>query len=633
MWRTTASPDDPSRCAIRASRVVVAVGTIVFALVVCRWRPWDLFDRAAFSSDFYDEQARSFLRLRLSVRPEVAGNEGFLIDGSTYLYYGPFLALVRLPTALFGDLFAGRLSRLSMIVGYLTLCTAAFHLVHDQVRGRTRVALRTAGFVAAVACSPALYLTGWVSVYHETELWAAAFGLWATVGMLRWLRTGDRQSALLTAGTVAAAILTRASVGMGIGMAIGMLALHRLWSDRRNRDTWTIIAGCIGGVVVHMGVNLARFGSLLGLPAERQVLSLQNPGRAAWFAGNGDSFFSLRFLPTTIVHYLRPDTIGFERLLPFIRFGDPAVNRGSYPVETITPSASITASATVLVVAAVVGLVLIVRARAWRWLVLTLGGFVAAVPTFTIGFIANRYLADMLPMLMVPAAFGFANWAPSSLRVRRFAAVMVIVAASWGLAVNVALATWTQNLKEPGFTEFRYRVDGWVFGDPAPGITDYEPGVPTPRDGIVTIVRGTGLGGETFCDGVYIAEQGRWVPLERSDGTRQITGSWTPAEGSSVVAAGDGWTLTANVTGDTARFSLDGVDQPITGDSIQVDRAGDAALRIVADEINAEFSVWVDDDLALFSFVVPPGGLQRGVDVRPGVPQDGALCRLLEDRR
>ena len=31
---------------------------------------WQLFAREAYSNDFYDEQARSFLRFRLAVRPD-----------------------------------------------------------------------------------------------------------------------------------------------------------------------------------------------------------------------------------------------------------------------------------------------------------------------------------------------------------------------------------------------------------------------------------------------------------------------------------------------------------------------------------------------------------------------------------
>ena len=79
MWRRT-SPADP---AARAARLVTIVATVVFALVVTRCRPWELFVRESFSNDFYDEQARSLLRFHLWVRPEVPGPEGFLVDGRT----------------------------------------------------------------------------------------------------------------------------------------------------------------------------------------------------------------------------------------------------------------------------------------------------------------------------------------------------------------------------------------------------------------------------------------------------------------------------------------------------------------------------------------------------------------------
>ena len=87
-----------------------------------------------------------------------------------------------------------------------------------------------------------------------------------------------------------------------------------------------------------------------------------------------------------------------------------AADRGSYPMETITASASLTTSATLLLVAAVVGVALIVRGRRWPLLALVGGGAIAAAPTFTIGFIGNRYLVDMLPMLLVPAALAFGTF-------------------------------------------------------------------------------------------------------------------------------------------------------------------------------------------------------------------------------
>ncbi len=80
-----------------------------------------------------------------------------------------------------------------------------------------------------------------------------------------------------------------------------------------DRQVGAVVGGAALGFAVHAGINWAKFGSPTKLPGQLQLLSINDPARAAWFSGNGDSFFSLRFLPTTVVHYLRPDTVRFER--------------------------------------------------------------------------------------------------------------------------------------------------------------------------------------------------------------------------------------------------------------------------------------------------------------------------------
>ncbi len=331
--------------------------------------------------------------------------EGFLIDGRTYLYYGPLLAVVRVPVALFGDLMFGRLTRLSMLAGYVVWCTAAFRLLqaaHPQrwEGSRASARWRTGIFMAAVAASPMLFLASWVSVYHETEMWAAAFVLATVVAAIVWTRQPTPRRGVIAAAWAAAALLTRFPVGVGAAAAVAVAAV--VVARRRPRAVVPAAGIVVAAVATHMTLNVARFGSLLHLPADRQVLTLDDPERAAWFAGNGNSFFGLRFLPTTLAHYVRPDTVAFERLVPFIRFGRPAVDYADYPLETTQPAASLTATATALVVLAVIGLVFIIRRRQWLWLALTGAAAVGAVPTLMIGFIANRYLADLLPALVYP---------------------------------------------------------------------------------------------------------------------------------------------------------------------------------------------------------------------------------------
>jgi len=684
MWRPT-SPADP---AARTARFVTVAATVVFALIVCRFQPWHLFVRETYSNDFYDEQARSFLRLQLAVRPEIPGQEGFVIDGSTYLYYGPFLALVRMPFALFGDLFSGRLARLSMIVAFVVFCTGCFHLLRVVATrwGGATSPWRAGTFVAAAACSPVLFLSGWVSVYHETELWAAAFAVWSFVSVLRLIEVPSptRRQMLGLGGLLVAGILTRASVGLGVaaGVCLAVLVASRplrtpasgtttsgttasgTTASDTPRPTWrtptrrrliaTVFGASASGFVIHAAINWAKFGSPTKLPGQLQLLSLNDHARAAWFAGNNDSFFSLGFLETTVVHYLRPDTVRIERLFPFIRYGPLATDRGSYPMETITPSASLTTAATLLVAAALVGIVLVVRARAWTLLALTFGGAVAAAPTFTIGFIGNRYLVDMLPMLLAPAALAFVTLSISSFQWRRGVRIAVVGLVAWGAWCNVSLALWTQQLKEPGFTESRYRVDGWVFGDPAPALVDLVIGAPVPRDGTVALDRDPSI---DRCSAVYIAEQGGWVALERSNDGRRLAGTVTLDGERTLVAGGDNWRITAIATttsgtatsatatpdnGAPDEVRLEATVTPdddgaggasATSESIAVADDGTLVVDVVADPVMGQLWATVGGEPAVFVFAAPSGGAIPGrtvvVDDHPG----DSLCRQLEARR
>jgi hypothetical protein len=585
MWRRSSTISVPEQ---RAARIVTIVGTALFGLILCEWRPWRLFTPAGFSSNFYDVQAQAFLRGRLAVPADAAGIEGFLIDGKTYLYYGPALAVARLPAALFGSLTEGRLTRLSMIVGFVALCTVTFHLarrVAAFIGAPARAPWRPALLVAAVACSPALALAAQANVYNETELWAFVFILTTFVALIDLLNAPSQRGALLAGAAAALTVLTRVSIGLGAVTAVVVCAVM-LW--RRARRPAIIAAGvAAGGVVLHVALNLARFGTLFDLPGDRQVLTLLDADRAAWFAGNDNTFFGLGFLPTTIFHYLRPDAFAVERLAPFIRFGPRAHEFGSYPLESNTPASSLTASATLLVVMAAIGAVILIRHRHYRLLALLAGAAVAAGPTLAIGFIANRYLVDLLPGFVVLGAVATADFRTS----RRTAAIVAVAALTfWGAWINTSLATWLGQIERPGYTALRYQLDDAIFGGTPPSVVALDPDQPVPRDGVV------GIDGP--CDGLYIATGDNWVALELADGIRRLEGPFDPTIDGIVLSGTDleMITVTPNRGGDaliaTHRRS-DG--STIEGDAIDWD-GDDVRLEIISDPAS--------------------GGLRRGLEVR-----------------
>ena len=611
------------------SRRITLAATVLVALIASRWRPWDMFDRGGFSTDFYDAQAHAFLNGHLDVAPEIAAAEGFLIDGKTYLYYGPLLALARLPFAVFGHWPDGRLSLLSITLAFFASCTLAFHLARHVARllggGSPR---RYAILVAAVAVSPALSLAGWNSVYDETEMWALALFLATTVASLQLWQAPCRRSLIAAVGLAAATVLTRASVGIGAVCAVAFIGAL-LW--RRNRQ---IAAGALVGAAIavftNVAINLAKFGTLFDLPADRQVLTLRSAQRAAWFAGNHGSFLSFRFLPTTVVHYFRPDAIGFERLVPFVRFGPRAAEYGSYPLESNTPASSLTASATLLVLLAAIGLGIIVRRRSWPLVALFAGALVAAVPSFLIGFVANRYLTDMLPALIIPAAAALAVVARPTRTSARVAGRLAAVLVAWGLWVNVSLATWIQNLKEPGFTEMRYAIDDTVFGGSPPSVVDLVAGAVVPRDGVVAI--------DGQCDGLYIAEQGRWVALELADGVRRLQGTIRPGSEPLLIQSPAG-TIELRLTADSGWASYQAVDGTlITGSAITIEASDVDAIDVdvTSDPITNNLTVRIDDQTVLLAFEAPDlanASVGSAFSVRSAADNSVPICHDLQARR
>lgn len=317
------------------------------------------------------------------------------------------------------------------------------------------------------------------------------------------------------------------------------------------------------------------------------MLSLTDPVRAAWFAGNNGSFFSPRFLPTTLVQYLRPDGIRFERLVPGIRFGPLAVDRGSYPAESITPASSLPVSATLLLVLAVVGVVWMIRHRNRTWLLLVAASVAGAVPTFMIGFIANRYLIDMLPPLIVAGAIGI--WVVLATPRQRVVKTAGMVFVVWGLWVNASLATWTNEYKTIGFTQLRYDIDDALFGAPAPSLIALVAGVGVPRDGIVAL--------DPRCQGVYMAEQGHWLAIDRG-GARRASGEIEQLDGAAVLAAGSGWTLElVESDGVTVIRVLDSAGRTTFEQPVEV--TAPATYEVILDDVSREYRARVGDAVVL----------------------------------
>ncbi len=540
----TGSPDAQQRRRLRVAWAAAAVPVLVafgWLLMEGTWSPL----RRRIFDNFFDAQARAFLDGRWDVPRSVVAFEGFEVGGKTYLYFGPWPALLRMPVLAVTDRFDGRLTTVSMAVAMAVLAVAAYRLnlvVREIVRGAAGVTrgeiVATAALAVAVLAGPPLWLASAAVVYHEAILWGLALTLATLDAAARWILrpTPGRLAAVGVLGALA--VSSRQTLGLGIIAGLAAVAVVAWTARLRRRAGRTVdpLQGVRpGGVLLVCGVlvivaavpNLARFGDPLGPPIERQIASSTFDDRKAFLEANGDTWFGAQFVPTTLLQYSRPDAFEVRGSFPWLDFpaAGPTVV-GDVTFDDLEWSSSVPVTMPVLVVLAIPGAAWLVGAARRRYgpgvglLLLWAGTGVGAAGAIAIGYIAHRYLADLMPVVLVPALVGFhvllrvAPTARPAWRGAGAAALVLLLAA--GVWANAALAVENQRERGKFVTEearaqlFRWRAD--LPGGRAPVIA-VEAGserLPDAADGTLAVV------GD--CLGFYVRVGETWWGVDRGPG-------------------------------------------------------------------------------------------------------------------
>ncbi len=649
-----------------ALRRSLAAGSLL-ALVIDLWMlagpHWSLTRDASPLGAFYDVQGRAFLHGRLAVPASALGFEGFDVDGATYMYYGPVLALARLPVLAVTHRYDGRMTALSMLVAIAVLLVAGGAL-YEQVRRFVRPeAPVTRGeavlaFLFALALGAggvALYLAATPAVYEETELWGAALALAAVsaaVGVVE--RPGVARA--LWAGLLATlAVNTRVSVGLGPIVALGALAVATAAGLRADRSRAAAFVASFGpraatrGVAVALAaaalialatsaaVNEAKFDRPFGLPMDKQVATRLDANRRAALAANDGTIFGPQFVPTTLLATVRPDSVGTVRAFPFVGLpgGLPHVV-GDVRFDTLQRSLSAPTSMPLLCLLTLVGLVGLARRAALRPLLTILAaaatGYVGAL---TIAYVTTRYLADLVPFLTLGALVGLQLLLARGVRSRALVAGAALLVAV-GLVVNAATGLVDQRLVSPlskegdraAFVSAQDDVDRFLGRRPR-GVRAAAalPARPTGRAGDLLVV------GD--CAGLYaVSSFGRWLTVERTPATgyhRLALGALGPQ--ARAILAGAGVTVLARRAPGGVVFTLRAAGQPAR-ESPPVALAPGEPVVVSFEDSGPNAPVWVRvGGRNVVGLLAPytPGERYR-VGAARELPVAASVCRALARR-
>ena len=151
-----------------------------------------LWHQMGLLGSFYDVQGHALLHGHLAVPTGSVSFEGFVIDGRTYVYFGLFPAVLRLPVLLVTHHLDGRLTQLSMLLAFGVLLVSGARLQWrvraflgggETVSKRERYGAFVLSFSLGAGAVP-LFLASWPVVYHEAALWGAALSIAAFAAIL-----------------------------------------------------------------------------------------------------------------------------------------------------------------------------------------------------------------------------------------------------------------------------------------------------------------------------------------------------------------------------------------------------------------------------------------------------------------
>jgi hypothetical protein len=438
-----------------------------------QWDPGASFLRVVAPSNFYDLQARAMFSGHLYVPNGALGIEAFVHSGRQYTYFGLFPSLLRMPILIFTHALDGRLTGASILLAWLV--TAVFSSVllwrlRLMTRGQAALGWAEAAsyglFVATITGGSVLVaLAAEPWVYNEDFAWSVALtiaSLFALLGVLERPSWGR----VLGAGVlILAANLDRAPTGYACVIGAGLIAvwfkLGREGEENR-RWFWPMLGVAVVPFAVSCAVTYAKFGIPVGLPMADQVWAHLNEHRRYFLAANGGKAFSPAFVPTTAIAYLQPFGIRFSDVFPFITNPTtlPTIYAGAVFDQTYQ-TASIPSTMPLLFLLSCWGTVSAFRPRPVGRLSLTRIPLLAAIAgtagVLMWGYIADRYMADFMPFLILAGAIGMIDlWRRIEGRSRRASWYLlggVTVLAAFSVVVNMATAVEPN----PEWTTYQFR--------------------------------------------------------------------------------------------------------------------------------------------------------------------------------
>ena len=392
------------------------------------WNPDYSLAQEEFNANFFRQQAISILNGHLDVPGTgFAWTECHWVEGQCFGYFGVTPSALRLPVIAFGAN-GPNLTPLLIAIAILLTMWAVLdlllrlleRLIPDPEERRVPAASALLVTTLLLGVGSTLTFLTRPRIYHEAILWMIAFLLVAMNFTYRWLVHRRRRDLVVV---VVAAVLSAnarpSSAFSAIGLGVGLLVV--LFLDRRQHRPNAVEGALAGGLTLlpfatSLGIVWLKFGTIT---EQWRYYSVSWMPRVRYY--NNDTFQGLRFFPTNLVNYLRPDSIRFTASSPWVIQQVPerkppiVISPIVEPGIVVEPVVSLTNSMTVpllltigLSVAVLFGLVRMDRTDKRSFIILVISAAFCSIPVLTFFSLSTRYLGDFYPLMAIGTIFAVA---------------------------------------------------------------------------------------------------------------------------------------------------------------------------------------------------------------------------------
>ena len=345
-------------------------------------------------SSIYDALGESLAKGSVEIPPEDLGTEAFIYNGKTITYFAPFPAILRLALngiwpghrGDWGNVSSLCAVTLSLVVIYLAIVGQSQK--NSSLSTRDRFLLNALFLTGAGLSSPLFFLTSTGAIYHEAILWGLAFSLAGICCLL--LMKESYLLYLVFSCCAGLALLSRVTFAPPLFLCAGFLIAQILWStptDGRSRLTsvLTLTVPAFCALSFSLWYNEARFNN--------PVVFLDMSGH-----GNGTAPpFTVDRALRHLWYYLLPLNKDFFLHFPRITIHRLPIDSTNRFIDAILP------------LAAFAPWMLLTGLWGCRYArrddtvisVALLGGAIQCLFLTSFYFVANRYQAEFMPLLML----------------------------------------------------------------------------------------------------------------------------------------------------------------------------------------------------------------------------------------